>query len=332
MIKGYVAKSAHAKLELFEYEPKPLGTDDVEISISHCGVCHSDLHLINNDWGFSRYPFIPGHELVGLVTQVGDHVKHLQTGDRVGVGWQRGACMTCELCMSGRHNLCAQSQATCVGNHGGFATGIRVDSRFAVKIPSGLKSENAGPLFCAGVTSFSPFLTHEVRATHRVGIVGIGGLGHLAVKFARAFGCEVTCFSSSPDKADEALSMGAHNFVSSKDKKEMSKFQSRLDFIISTANADLDWESFLATLRPNGKLCFVGVPPNPIKIPVMNIIESKSVSASPIGSPVEIAIMLEFCERHHIEAMTEVVPMSQVNEAMKRVAENKVRYRMVLKA
>jgi uncharacterized zinc-type alcohol dehydrogenase-like protein len=329
--KAFAATVKKQGLTPFQYEPKPLGPFDVEIKISHCGICHSDIHLIDNDWGISSYPLVPGHEIVGTVEQLGTLATHLTQGQRVGVGWQRSSCMTCEFCMSGQHNLCQKQQATCVGNYGGFADRIRVDSRFAFPIPERLSSETAAPLLCGGITVFSPFLRFGISPLHRVGIIGIGGLGHLALQFARAFGCEVTAFSHSPDKAPEARDFGAHRFVNSKDAAAMKTVAGSLDFIINTANVDLDWGAFVQALRPNGKLCFVGVPPSPLSIPVTHLLNGrKSIVASPIGSPEEIRQMLDFAARHGIGAMTEMKPMSDVNFALAKVRDNTVRFRMVL--
>jgi uncharacterized zinc-type alcohol dehydrogenase-like protein len=330
-IKAFAAHATKADLKPFQYEPKPLGPFDVELKISHCGICHSDIHLIDNDWRISSYPLVPGHEIVGTVTSAGTMVEHLKVGQRVGVGWQRSACMICDMCMSGQHNLCPKQQATCAGNYGGFADRIRVDSRFAIPIPAALSSETAAPLLCGGITVFSPFMNFGVSPLHRVGVIGIGGLGHLALQFARAFGCEVTAFSHTREKASEARDFGAHHFVWTKDAEKLKAVAGTLDFIINTANADMDWAPFIQALRSNGKLCFVGVPPSPVSVPVNYLLGGrKSIAASPIGSPEEIRKMLDFAARHHIGAKTEMRPMEEVNEALKKVRDNTVRYRMVL--
>ncbi len=331
MYQAYCSKEKGAPLERFDYEPKPLTEFDVEVRISHCGICHSDLHLIENDWGVSSYPLVPGHEIVGQIENVGRLVKHLKPGDRVGIGWQRSACLLCYACMSGDHNLCAANQATCLGHFGGFADKIRVDSRFALKLPDGLDSAGAAPLFCGGVTVFSPLLHYDVRATHRVGVIGIGGLGHLALQYARAFGCEVFAFSSSPNKSDEALRLGAHHFVDSTSKKDLRSVKGKLDFIISTVAVNLDWDMYLNCLSNHGRLVFVGVPSDQVKIHATNVMGgNRSLSGSSIGSPEDIRQMLEFSARHNIVAQTEKFKMNQVNEAMTRLKENKARYRIVL--
>ncbi len=222
-IHGFGVHAAGAQLLAYKYDPGALGANEVEIKISHCGVCHSDVHLIDNDWGISKYPFIPGHEIIGTVVAVGSAVKDRTMGERVGVGWQANSCGICEWCRQGEEHLCAKAQPTCVGRNGGFADKVRVNSRFAVPVPAGLESESAAPLLCAGITVYAPLRNHGVRPSSRVGVIGIGGLGHLGIQFARAFGAEVTAFSTSKDKAAEAKSLGAHHFVNTQDTGALKK-------------------------------------------------------------------------------------------------------------
>lgn len=328
---AYSSKAKTAALEPFQYEPKPLGPMEVEVAIQHCGICHSDLHLIDNDWGISRYPMVPGHEIVGLVSTMGEMVKHLKPGLRVGIGWQRSACMTCNLCMSGEHNLCPRNEATCAGHFGGFADRIRIDSRFAIALPESLDGAAAAPMFCGGITVFSPFLRFDVKPIHRIGVIGIGGLGHMAVQFARAYGCEVFAFTSSANKADEITQMGAHHVVSSTNPRDLNSLRGKLDFIISTTTADLPWGNFVDCLGANGRLCFVGVPGKPLSLAAGQLLGGrKSVSGSPIGSPEEIRLMLEFAARHGIKPIIERFPMPKVNEALERLRSNQARFRIVL--
>lgn len=328
---AYSSKEKGAPLEKFSYEPKALSDFDIEVSISHCGVCHSDLHLIDNDWGISSYPLVPGHEIVGRVESAGKAVRHLKPGDRVGIGWQRSSCMICHTCMSGDHNLCDKNEATCLGHFGGFADKIRVDSRFALQVPDSLDSAGVAPLFCGGVTVFSPMSRYNLRSTHRVGVIGIGGLGHLALQYARAFGCEVFAFSSSPSKAEEAKRLGAHHFIDSTSKKDLRLVKGKLDFIISTVFASLDWDMYLGCLSNHGRLVFVGAPNEQLKVHAHNLMSgNKSMSGSSIGSPEDIRQMLEFSARHQIQAQIEKFPMAQVNEAMARLKRNQARYRIVL--
>lgn len=333
MIQGYAASAAKATLAPLNYAPAALGPHDIEVRITHCGICHSDVHLIDNDWGISTYPLVPGHEIIGTVAHTGSMVQHLKVGQRVGIGWQRSACLSCEFCVRGDENLCSAQTATCVRNHGGFADRIVSDARFAFSIPEALASENAAPLLCGGITVYAPLRIFEIKPHMKVGIIGIGGLGHLAVQFAAAMGCHVTAFSSSHDKAAEAKTLGAHEFVATKDPSVLAKYAGRYDFILSTANADLPWLEYVNALRPDGRLCFVGIPNEPLHIPVFTLLGGrKSICASPIGGRALIQEMLEFAARHQIAAQTEVMPLSQVNQALEKVRKNTARYRMVLKA
>ena len=222
-IHGLAVHAAGAQLLAYKYGVEDLAPNDVEIKISHCGVCHSDVHLIDNDWGLSKYPFIPGHEIVGVVTEVGSEVRDRKPGERVGVGWQANSCGICEWCRQGNEHLCAKSQPTCVGRNGGYADAIRVNSRFAIPVPEVLESENVAPLLCGGITVYAPLRNHDVRPSSRVGVVGIGGLGHIGLQFAKAFGAEVTAFSTSKDKEPEAKSLGAHHFVNTRDTGALKK-------------------------------------------------------------------------------------------------------------
>jgi len=331
-IKCYAAQEAKAPLEAYSYTSPPLGPWEVEVKISHCGICHSDVHLVDNDWGISQYPQVPGHEIVGTVSAMGASVKHLKAGQRVGIGWQSSSCMTCEWCISGKEKLCSQIMGTCLGRHGGFAQAVVVDGRFAFVLPDGLASENAAPLLCGGITVFAPLVHFDIRPTMKVGVIGIGGLGHLALQFYKAWGCEVTAFTASSGKEKEANDFGAHRVLNSKDPDTLKANAATQDFIISTAPGDLDWGAYLDVLRPEGKLCVVGVPQNPISIPAFPLIAGqKTVCGSPIGGRHDIETMLAFAVRHGIEAKTELFAMSEVNPAMDRVRNNQARYRVVLK-
>ncbi len=330
-IKSYAAKAQGQALEPYEYEAQPLGPWDVEVAITHCGICHSDLHLLTNDWGISNYPLIPGHEIIGHITEMGENITELSIGQRVGIGWQRSSCMHCEWCHQGEENLCLTQEATCVDHPGGFAEKIHADGRFAFPIPDALPSEQAAPLLCGGATVFSPFIQHKIMPTSRVGVIGIGGLGHLALQFANAFGCEVTAFSSHADKKDEALSLGAHHFISSTDSSALEAAVNTLDFIICTTMTPLNWEAYLAVLRPKGVLCFVGAQSSTIDVPFMSILVGrKSVCASNIASCPDIKAMLRFAADHKIRAQIELFPMNNLNQAIEKLKAGKVRYRAVL--
>jgi uncharacterized zinc-type alcohol dehydrogenase-like protein len=330
-IKGFAAHAAGAELLPYKYTVGALEPTDVQIEITHCGVCHSDIHLIDNDWGVSQYPFIPGHEIIGTVSAIGSGVRALKIGQRVGVGWQSNSCGVCEWCLKGRENLCTKMEGTCVHRNGGYADSVRVNERFAIPIPDALASENAAPLLCGGITVYTPIRMAGVNPSSRVGVIGIGGLGHLALQFARVFGAEVTAFSTSPNKEEEALALGAHRFVNTQDSNALKTLVGSFDLILSTINANLDWAPYIDALRPDGKLWFVGVPPAPIAVNAFSLISNnKSVHGSPIGSPSQLREMIDVAARHGVKATTELFPMSKANEAVARVKVNKVRYRAVL--
>jgi alcohol/geraniol dehydrogenase (NADP+) len=330
-IRGYATHAAGAELLAFRYEVGALGANEVDIRISHCGICRSDLHLIDNDWQVSKYPFVPGHEIVGTVEAVGTAVENLQSGQRVGVGWQAGSCGHCAWCRQGKENLCPQAQPTCLHRNGGFADAVRVPARFVVAIPEAMDSENAAPLLCAGITVYTPLRSYGISPASRVGVVGIGGLGHLALQFARIFGAEVTAFSTSPTKEEEARAFGAHHFCNTRESKSMKALAGSLDLIVSTANAEQDWTALVTALRPEGTLCFLGAPPRPPQIPAaLLIMGAKNMSGSNTGSPLALAEMLDVAARHGVTTKTERFPMTRVNEAVAKVRKGAVRYRAVL--
>jgi uncharacterized zinc-type alcohol dehydrogenase-like protein len=330
---GWAATAAGAPLERYSYDPGPLGEEEVEVAVEYCGVCHSDQSLIDNDWGISRYPFIPGHEVVGSIVRLGSQVRSLKVGQRVGIGWYKGSCMHCASCIGGAHHLCGTAQPTIIGSNGGFADRVRSHWAWALPIPDGLDPAMAGPLFCAGSTVFNPLVEFDVKPTDRVGVVGIGGLGHLALRFLNAWGCEVTAFTSSLSKQDEAKRLGAHNVVASTDSTALKAIAGTLDFLLVTANASLDWSAMLGTLRGKGRLHFVGIVPEAIPVHVFDLIpQQKTLSASPVGSPSTTATMLEFCARHQILPQVEHFPMSRVNDAVDHLRSGKARYRVVLDA
>ncbi|HNV68340.1 MAG TPA: NAD(P)-dependent alcohol dehydrogenase [Candidatus Ozemobacteraceae bacterium] len=331
MIHACAATEAKSSLWPFTYEPAPLGEQDVDVAITHCGICHSDLHLLDNDWRITTFPFVPGHEIVGRITAIGAGVKHLELGQRVGIGWQCGACHECEFCGAGLENLCRRQRATCVGRHGGFADRVIVDSRFAFALPETLDSAEAAPLLCAGITVHAPLARHLPEKGRRVGVVGIGGLGHLALQFARALGHQVTAISSNPKKEAEAKSLGAHHFAVIDEKRSVNKFKGSFDLLLVSAIGTLDWQLLLELLAPRGKLCLVGVPDGALTIPPFLLIESqKSICGSNIGSPNELRTMLAFAAEHKIRSRIELFPLNEVNEAIRRLRSNSLRYRAVL--
>jgi len=330
--KAWMAKAPKQPMALEPVDLGPLGAEEVEVAVEHCGVCHSDLSVLNNEWGISQYPAILGHEVIGRVTALGTNAKGLEVGQRVGVGWNSGCDMHCFQCMTGNHHLCPRVQPTIVGHRGGFATHLRSQWPWVFPLPEGLDGADAGPLLCGGITVFSP-LAMYARPTDRVGIVGIGGLGHMAVKFAAAYGCDVTAFTSSESKFDEARGFGANHVVSSKDSAAIKKLAGSLDLVISTVNATLDWDAMIATLGPNGRLHNVGAVPEPIPVAAFSLIPHQlSISGSPSGSPAAIRTMLDFASRHRIAPQNEHFPMSRINEAFARLESGKARYRIVLHA
>jgi uncharacterized zinc-type alcohol dehydrogenase-like protein len=287
---------------------------------------------LNNDWGISQYPAILGHEVVGRVTAVGPNAKGVRVGQRVGVGWFSASDMHCRQCMSGNHHLCPQAQATIIGHRGGFASHIRAHWAWAFPLPAKLNFADAGPMLCGGVTVFAP-LVRFAKPTDRVGIIGIGGLGHMAVKFAAAYGCDVTAFTASESKFAEAKVFGANQAVSTKDAAAIKRLGGSFDLLISTVNVKLDWDALIGTLAPNGRLHVVGAVLEPIPVATFSLIlQQRSVSGSPTGSPVMIQTMLDFASRHKIAPQTEHFPMNKINEAFARLESGKARYRIVLDA
>lgn len=332
-IKAWAAQTAGGKLEPFEYDPGPLGDEEVEIAVEYCGICHSDLSLLNNDWGMTRYPFVPGHEAAGRVIAMGPQAKGVSIGQRVGVGWNSHSCMHCKQCLMGNQNLCEKLQPTLIGRHGAFANKVRAHWVWTMPLPEGLDSRDCGPLLCGGITVFAPLRELNISPTSRVGVIGIGGLGHMALKFCKAWGCEVTAFTSSDSKAEEARTFGAHHVVSTGDSKAIAKLAGSFDLIIDTVNATLDWNGLLNALAPNGRLHVVGAVPEPIPVPVFTLLMGqKSISGSPTGSRGAIDTMLNFAARHNVAPQTEHFPMSKVNEAMEHLRSGKARYRIVLDA
>jgi alcohol/geraniol dehydrogenase (NADP+) len=329
-IDAWVAPTAKSKLVRQQVDLGPLGDEEVEVQVEHCGLCHSDISMLNNDWGFSQFPAVLGHEAVGWVVEVGRAARGLKVGQRVGIGWTAGSCMHCRQCMSGNHHLCPQSTFTIVGHKGAFASRVRAHWAWAIPLPEKINVAEAGPLLCGGMTVFNP-LAMYAKPTSRVGIVGIGGLGHMAVKFAAAYGCDVTAFTSSESKFDEARQFGAQHVVSSRNSDAIKKLAWAFDLLIVTVNVPLDWDAFIASLAPNGRLHVVGVVVEPIPLGVIPLIMGqRSLSGSPIGSPVGIGTMLDFAARHNITPQTEHFPMSRINEAFERLDAGKARYRIVL--
>jgi alcohol/geraniol dehydrogenase (NADP+) len=332
-VNAYAATEASGKLLPFTYELGELGANQVDIKVESCGVCHSDLSMLNNEWGMTTYPFVPGHEIVGTIIAKGSGVSHLEIGQRVGVGWHAGSCMHCHQCMSGNHNLCQAAEQTIVGRHGGFADITRASGAWAIPIPESVDPISAGPLFCGGITVFNPLIQLGIKPTDRVGVIGIGGLGHMAVMFLSKWGCEVTAFTSTDSKAEEAKAMGANRTVNSRSDEALAAEAGRFNLILSTVNVSLNWDAYINALAPKGKLHNVGAVLEPIPVGAFSLIMAqRSISGSPVGSVATIADMLEFCGRHQIRPIVETFPMSKVNQALEHLHSGKARYRIVLTA
>ena len=331
MIKAYAAFDAGGELQPFEYDPGTLGALDVEIDVAFCGICHSDLSMLNNEWEMTSYPFVPGHEIIGSVSAKGEKVTDLHLGQQVGLGWHAGYCMNCRSCMSGDHNLCPQAIQTIVGRHGGFADKVRANAASIIPLPENIDVASAGPLFCGGITVFNPLLQFNIKPTDKVAVIGIGGLGHLALQFLNAWGCHVTAFTSSESKKSEAIKLGAHQTLDSRNPADLEAAAGQFDLILSTVNVKLDWNAYIATLRPKGRLHFVGAVLEPLDIGIFPLILSqRSISASPVGSPGSLKTMLDFAAQHDIKPTIETYSFTQVNQALAKLASGEARYRIVL--
>ena len=318
-------------LKPFTYDPPELGVRDVRVSVSHCGICHTDIQAIDEFYDINyKYPFVPGHEIVGYVSEVGSEVSSLKVGDRVGIGWQGRSCMQCEYCLKGEEQLCLDivDSATWYP-YGGFSTSVVVDNRFAYPLPEAMLSEVAAVLMCAGITVYAPLSAYSGQPSQKLAIMGVGGLGHLAIQFAHALGYEVTVFSSSPDKQEQALAWGADAFIVSSDRDGFRKHIFYFDLVLCTAMGQIDWNILLNIPKKVGRIILVSFPDmtmNPTDLVAHNL----SITGSFLGNRATMREMLAFAQANHITPMVETMPMTQVNEAMQRVKENKARYRIVL--
>lgn len=329
-IGAFACQARGEALSPWSFESQNLAAEECIIRIEACGICHSDLHMIDNDWRVSRYPLVPGHEIIGEVVEAGSR-SHLKPGDRVGVGWQRSSCLVCKDCMSGNENLCENNQGVITHGHGGFADHVVMDSRFCFKLPEGLKAAPTAPLLCGGITVYAALIHAGMTHGGHIGVIGVGGLGHMAVQFASRMGNRVTVFTTSEDKAAEAAKLGAHDALVTKGGRMRHKVSRPFNIIISTAPHSQEWTDYIKQLDSDGTLTFVGVPPDNLDIPVGLLLgKRRRIMASPIGGRAMIQKMLELSDQHGIGAVVETFPMNQVNEALARVRENRVRYRAVL--
>lgn len=330
MINAYAAMSPGEKLTPYTFDPGELGENEVEISVKYCGICHSDISMIDNEWGMSSYPLVAGHEVVGIINQIGKEVSQFHVGQVVGLGWYADYCESCEQCHNGDENLCSDLTGTIVSHHGGFADKVRANANSVIALPENMDMESVGPLLCGGVTVFNPLVQFDIKPTDKVAVIGIGGLGHIALQFLNAWGCEVTAFTSK-NKLQEALDMGAHFSVDSRDETAMSLLPRKFDMILSTVNVKLDWNLYLSKLKPKGRLHFVGATLEPLDLRVFNLTEAqRSVSGSDTGSMQTSNVMLEFAQRHGVKPVIDRYPFEQINEAIDKLRKGDVRYRIVL--
>nr|ANQ45229.1 putative ADH [Catharanthus roseus] len=337
---GWAARDTSGVLSPFNFSRRENGPDDVTIKILYCGVCHSDLHSAKNEWGFTRYPLVPGHEIVGLVIKTGTNVQKFKVGERVGVGVIVGSCKSCEICQQDLENYCRKVVFTYNSishdgtmTYGGYSDNIVVDQRYVLSIPENLPSDAAAPLLCAGITVYSPMKYYGMTEPNKhLGVAGLGGLGHVAVKFGKAFGLKVTVISTSQKKEAEAINkLGADSFLVSSDPEKMKAAVGTMDFIIDTIATVHPLASLISLLKMNGKLITVGLPDKPLELPIFPLVLGrKLVGGSDIGGMKETQEMLDFCGKHNITADIELIRMNDINAAMERLARSDVRYRFVI--
>ena len=338
--KAYAAHDAASPLVPHTIERRPPGPNDVEIDIRYCGVCHSDLHQARNEWQGTTYPCVPGHEIVGLVTRVGSDVLGFQPGDRAAVGCMVDSCRTCANCQDGEEQYCDQGPIWTYNSpdkhsggmtYGGYSQRVVVDQDFVLRLPGNLDLAASAPLLCAGITTWSPLRHWGVGPGQKVGIVGLGGLGHMGLKFAAALGAEVVLFTTSPGKAEDARRLGASEVVVTRDPAAMNTHRNSFDFILDTVSAPHDLNAFLGQLRRDGTLTLVGVPPEPAPVAAPSLIFGRhQLAGSLIGGIRETQEMLDFCGKHDITSDIELIPMATINEAYERMLKSDVKYRFVI--
>jgi uncharacterized zinc-type alcohol dehydrogenase-like protein len=338
--RGYATKGPTSILEPFDFERREPGPQDVLIEILYCGICHSDIHQARNEWGGAIFPMVPGHEIVGRVIRVGSQVKRFKVGDLAGVGCFVDSCRVCGSCKAGLEQYCEGHVAWTYNGtekdektptYGGYSSQIVVDEDYTLTISPKLPLANVAPLLCAGITTYSPLRYFKVGRGHRVGVVGLGGLGHMGVKLAASMGAEVTIFSTSKTKEQDAHRLGAHNFVVSIDPKNLDTLANRFDFILDTVSAPHDPNAYLNLLRRDGVLALVGAPPKPLEVHAFSLIlKRRTLAGSVIGGIRETQEMLDYCAEKNISSDVEVIPIQQVNEAYERTLTGDVRYRFVI--
>ena len=339
-VKAFGTKAADAVLKQINIQRRKTTPHDVEIEILYCGVCHSDLHTVRNEWHSTIYPCVPGHEIVGKVVRVGDHVTKFKQGDLAAVGCMVDSCRQCDYCKEGLEQYCEigntgtyNSKDKYLGTQtfGGYSESIVVDEAFVLKVPENLDPAATAPLLCAGITTYSPLKHWNVAAGQKVGIVGLGGLGHMGVKLAKAMGAEVIVFTTSPSKVEDAKRLGAHDVVLSKDKDQMKRYAGKLHFVLDAVSAQHDINAYLNLLRVDGSLALVGAPENPLPVAAFSLIPNRrSFAGSMIGGIAETQEMLDFCGSHNIVSDIEMINIQQINEAYERLLKGDVKYRFVI--
>ena len=342
MIKsyGYAARDKSTPLAPFNFERRDVGPRDVQIEIQYCGVCHSDLHQVRDEWGGSIYPMVPGHEIVGRVTRVGAAVKKFKAGDLAGVGCMVDSCRECQSCREGEEQYCDRNQTVLTYNarskdgtptYGGYSDNIVVDEAFTLRVSPKLNLAAVAPLLCAGITTYSPLKYWNVGEGQRVGVVGLGGLGHMALKFARSFGAHVTQFTTSPGKEQDAIRLGAHEVVLTRDPANLAKLAGSFHFIIDTVSAPHDLNVYLSLLRRNGNMVLVGAPDKPSPVAAFPLImRRRTLAGSAIGGIRETQEMLDYCAEKGIVSDIELTPIQKINQAYERMVRNDVKYRFVI--
>ncbi|RAJ08666.1 putative zinc-type alcohol dehydrogenase-like protein [Chitinophaga skermanii] len=339
--KGYAALSVGAKLTAWDFDRRDVGPNDVQFDILYCGVCHSDLHQIKNDWFEGIFPMVPGHEIVGRVARVGENVKKFKVGDLVGTGCMVDSCGKCESCKHDEEQYCENGNIQTYNNvnhytdgmptYGGYSKTIVVKEEFVLRLPENLELPGVAPLLCAGITTYSPLKHWGVGKGHKLAVLGLGGLGHMAVKFGAAFGAEVTVLSTSENKREDAKKLGAHNFIVTTDPEQFKAAAASFDFILDTVSANHDIPAYMGLLKTNGVHICVGAPSQPTPIPAFALIPNrKSLAGSMIGGILETQEMLDFCGQHNIVSDVEVIDMSYIDKAYERMEKNDVKYRFVI--
>ena len=337
---SYAAQNATTPLAPFNFQRRGPGARDVQIQILYCGVCHTDVHIVRNEWHGTTYPCVPGHEIIGRVVKVGAQVRKFKEGDIAGVGCMVDSCRTCESCKDGLEQFCekgatftynAPDKHTGGMTYGGYSESVVVDEAFVLRVPKNLNLAAAAPLLCAGITTYSPLRHNKVAKGQKVGVVGLGGLGHMGVKLAKAFGAHVVVFTHSPNKVKDALRLGADEVVNSRNEDEMKKHLNSFHFILDAVAAQHDINAYLVLLRRDGTLTQVGLPPEPLAVQVGSLIFGRrNFSGSLIGGIKETQEMLDFCGKHNITSDIELIPIQKINEAYDRVVKNDVKYRFVI--